>query len=62
MRAGATYHGTGPKVRCKATDKLSGVASCSIRKSRTGKRVTATATARDNAGNVSRVRVTYRLR
>ncbi len=62
VRAGATYHGTGPKVRCKATDKLSGVASCSIRKSRTGKRVTATATARDNAGNVSRVRVTYRLR
>ena len=62
VKAGATYRGKAPKPRCRATDKLSGVASCTITKSRSGNRVTATATARDKAGNVSRARVSYRLR
>ena len=61
VKAGKTYRGKAPKVRCKATDRLSGVASCTITSTRRGNRVTATATAKDKAGNVTRTRVTYKV-
>lgn len=57
VRAGATYFATGPRARCRATDRLSGVAACKVRRTTRGTRVVYVATATDRAGNRSRTRL-----
>ncbi len=65
VRPGAAFTGTGPTVRCAATDRLSGVASCVLSRQVTHDRatgvatVTVTATATDRAGNRAGARVSY---
>lgn len=63
VKRGKVYRRRAPRPRCKAADKLSGVAWCRLRvkKRRRGARqVVVTAT--DKAGNVAKARVRYRLR
>jgi hypothetical protein len=67
VRSGATYLGTPPTPRCRATDALSGVASCVLRvhKHVSGRglditTVSYTAIATDRAGSTRRVSGTYR--
>jgi Bacterial Ig-like domain (group 3) len=51
VKNGHTYRHS-PHPKCKATDGLSGVASCTITTHKHGHRVDYTATAKDKAGNV----------
>ena len=61
VRASGHYP-SAPKVGCKAVDKLSGVASCRVRKHElAGSRIRYTAVATDKAGNRSRRSVTISL-
>jgi hypothetical protein len=58
VRNGASYSGTAPRARCAATDRLSGVASCTLTSSVRGTRTTYRATATDRAGNTAITSVT----
>jgi YVTN family beta-propeller protein len=60
VRAGATYFATGPVAGCRATDRLSGVASCTVARTTRGHQVTYVATATDRAGNHSSSRLVAR--
>jgi hypothetical protein len=57
VRAGATYFATGPVAGCHATDRLSGVATCTVTRTTRGHQVTYVATATDRAGNRSSTRL-----
>ena len=57
VRAGATYFATGPVAGCRATDSLSGVATCTVTRTTTGHQVAYLATATDRAGNRSSTRL-----
>ncbi len=57
VRAGATYFATGPVAGCRATDRLSGVATCTVTRTSRGHRVVYVATATDRAGNRSSTRL-----
>jgi hypothetical protein len=61
VTAGKTYLGRAPKPRCVAHDALSGIATCKLRKDRSGVRTRWTAVATDRAGNVSRSSVRFRV-
>jgi len=54
LRAGATYFATGPRAGCRASDGLSGVATCKVTRTTRRHRVAYLATATDRAGNRSR--------
>jgi len=54
VRAGATYFATGPVAGCRATDSLSGVDTCTVKRTTRGHRVAYVATATDRAGNRTR--------
>jgi hypothetical protein len=58
---GARYFASSPSVRCVGADKLSGVASCSVRKQRSGEVETITATAVDRAGHAATTNVQVRV-
>ncbi len=60
VRAGATYFATGPAGACRASDSLSGVATCTVKRTTSGSRVTYVATATDEAGNHSTSRLVAR--
>ena len=61
VRDGATYAAS-PRPRCKASDRVSGVARCSVTVKRTGPRAfKVVARAVDVAGHRTRVVETYRL-
>ena len=60
VRAGATYFAAGPVAGCRATDSLSGVATCTVTRTTRGHRVTYVATATDRAGNSSSTRLVAR--
>jgi hypothetical protein len=61
VKDGTTY-GKAPKPRCKATDKVSGIATCTVKVTRTGARTyKVVAKAVDVAGHVSKAVKTYRL-
>lgn len=60
VRAGATYFATGPVAGCRATDSLSGVATCTVTRTTRGHRVAYVATATDRAGNRSSTRLVAR--
>ncbi len=57
VTSGARYFAASPSARCAGTDRLSGLASCTIRKQRSGQVETITATAVDRAGNTATARV-----
>jgi hypothetical protein len=61
VRANGSYFGTAPTVRCRATDALSGVASCALAHRTRGSHETFSAVATDRAGNTSRTTVTVTL-
>jgi hypothetical protein len=67
VKAGKVYKGSAPKPKCKATDALSGVATCKLKKKtkklkkHRGTKRTVTATATDRAGNVTKAKTTYRV-
>nr|WP_264674207.1 lamin tail domain-containing protein [Nocardioides lijunqiniae] len=56
------YTGRAPRPRCVGSDALSGVASCTLRRTRVGNRHTVVATAVDRAGNTSRSTVRYTVK
>jgi Bacterial Ig-like domain (group 3)/Immunoglobulin domain/Putative Ig domain len=58
---GATYFGAAPAAHCVGHDALSGLASCTLSQSRSGDKVTVTATATDRAGNVATASVTFNV-
>ncbi|SEB47137.1 40-residue YVTN family beta-propeller repeat-containing protein [Nocardioides exalbidus] len=60
VRAGATYFASGPDARCRATDRLSGVDRCTVRRTVRGAKIVYVATATDEAGNRTRKRVVAR--
>ena len=60
VRAGATYFATGPVAGCRATDSLSGVATCTVTRTTRGHQVAYVATATDRAGNRSSTRLVAR--
>lgn len=60
VRDGATYLAGGPRATCRASDALSGLAGCTVTKTRSGSRLVYTARATDRAGNVSSVRAVAR--
>ena len=61
VRANGTYAADEPPARCVATDALSGVASCRLTSRTVGPKVTLTATATDEAGNVRTATTSYRV-
>lgn len=61
VRAGRTYFATAPTAGCRASDKLSGVASCKVKRTRSGNRVVYVATATDVAGNSRSARLAVRI-
>ena len=60
VRAGATYFATGPVAGCRAADRLSGVATCTVRRTLRGHVLAYVATATDRAGNRSSTRLVAR--
>jgi hypothetical protein len=60
VRAGATYFATGPVAACRAIDRLSGVATCTVTRTTRGHHVAYVATATDRAGNRSSTRLVVR--
>ncbi|MCW2834435.1 MAG: hypothetical protein JWN68_2388 [Nocardioides sp.] len=60
VRAGATYFAHGPVAGCRATDRLSGVATCKVTRKTQGHRVIYRAVATDQAGNTSTTRLVAR--
>jgi hypothetical protein len=61
VKAGKTYGGK-KKPKCSATDALSGLASCTVTQKKQGTKYKVTATATDNAGNVTVVKLTYKVK
>jgi hypothetical protein len=55
------YFVTGPKATCTGADVLSGLASCTITRSKQGSRITYVATATDLAGNTATASRTIRV-
>jgi hypothetical protein len=60
VKKGKTYPAK-KKAKCKATDALSGVASCTVTQKKQGSRYKVTATATDRAGNTALVTLTYKV-
>ena len=60
VRAGGTYFATGPRGGCRAGDRLSGVATCTVTRSTHRHRTVYVATATDRAGNRSSSRLVVR--
>jgi hypothetical protein len=61
VKAGKTY----PKKKhptCRGTDALSGLASCTITQVKAGRKYVVTATATDEAGNVTTATLTYKVK
>ncbi len=56
VRSGATYFADGPVAGCRATDRLSGVDTCTVTRTTRGRKVVYVATATDLAGNRSSAR------
>jgi len=61
VKAGKTYGGK-KKPKCTGTDALSGIASCTVTQKKKGSKYKVTATATDNAGNVTVVKLTYKVK
>lgn len=61
VRSGATYFAAGPAGGCRASDSLSGVATCKVKRTTTGSKVVYVATATDVAGNNSTARLVARV-
>lgn len=62
VQAGRQYFAHGPNVACVGSDRLSGLASCVVTRTRgRGGAETVTATATDKAGNVARTSRSYRV-
>jgi hypothetical protein len=61
VRSGHKYRGAGPAAHCKASDRVSGVATCRVTSTRHGHAVTVRATAVDRAGNAHTKVVRYRV-
>lgn len=61
VTSGARYFASSPSVKCVGADTLSGLASCSVRKQRSGEVETITASAVDKAGNTATTRVQVRV-
>jgi hypothetical protein len=60
VRAGATYFAAGPRAACRATDSLSGIATCTVTRTTHRHRVVYVAIAVDHAGNTSSTRLVAR--
>ena len=60
VRNGAVYPGTAPRAGCRAGDRISGVASCTLTRRISGGTTVITARATDRAGNSAVTRVRYR--
>lgn len=61
VRAGKTYFAAGPTAGCRASDQLSGVASCTVKRTTSGTSVVYVATATDVAGNRNTARLVARI-
>ena len=61
VKKGKTY-ASKKKAKCKASDALSGLASCKVKQKKKGTKYIVTATATDNAGNVTTVKLTYKVK
>jgi hypothetical protein len=62
VKKGKTYAAK-KKVKCKASDALSGLAGkCKVTQKKKGSKVKVTVTATDQAGNVTTVKLTYKLK
>lgn len=61
VRAGRTYFAAAPAAGCRASDRMSGVASCKVKRTRSGNRVVYVATATDVAGNSRSARLAVRI-
>jgi Lamin Tail Domain len=61
VKKGKTY-GKKKKPKCVGTDALSGIASCTIAQKKKGSKYKVTATATDKAGNVTVVKLTYKVK
>jgi YVTN family beta-propeller protein len=60
VRAGGTYFATGPHGGCRAGDRLSGVATCTVTRATHRNHIAYVATATDRAGNRSTSRLVVR--
>jgi YVTN family beta-propeller protein len=60
VRAGATYLAAGPRAASRATDNLSGIATCTVTRTTHRHRVVYVANATDHAGNTSSTRLVAR--
>jgi hypothetical protein len=61
VKKGKTYPGK-KKPKCRASDTHSGLASCKLKQKKKGSKYIVTATATDNAGNVTTVTLTYKVK
>jgi hypothetical protein len=61
VKKGKTYAGK-KKPKCKASDALSGLDSCKVKQKKKGSKYIVTATATDKAGNVTTVKLTYKVK
>jgi hypothetical protein len=61
VKKGKTY-ASKQKPKCKASDALSGLASCKVKQKKKGTKYIVTATATDKAGNVTTVKLTYKVK
>jgi hypothetical protein len=61
VKKGKTYTKK-KKPKCDGADALSGLASCTVSQKKKGSKYTVTATAVDNAGNVTTTTLTYKVK
>jgi hypothetical protein len=61
VKAGKTYPKK-QKPTCQGADALSGLATCTITQAKFGKKYVVTATATDQAGNVTTATLTYKVK
>ncbi len=61
VKKGKTYPAK-KKPKCKASDALSGLDSCTVKQKKKGSKYKVTATATDKAGNVTVVKLTYKVK
>jgi hypothetical protein len=61
VKKGKTY-ASKKKPKCKASDALSGLRNCKVQQKKKGSKYIVTATATDNAGNVTTVKLTYKVK
>ena len=61
VKKGKTYPSK-KKPKCKASDALSGLDSCTVKQKKKGSKYKVTATATDKAGNVTVVTLTYKVK